>query len=101
MACIEGGGVWNWVSSTIQHPCIAACIWSFEGKMSEREVNFDACFLQPHAKSEAVDLTDTSLVVDISDALSEKDKVKFTVQTKVSSTSKIYYFYLHRYMIKM
>lgn len=28
--------------------------------------------------------TDTSLVVDISDALSEKDKVKFTVHTKVT-----------------
>ena len=35
-------------------------------------------------KSETVDLsTDTSLVVDISDALSERDKVKFTVHTKV------------------
>jgi hypothetical protein len=30
-----------------------------------------------------VDLTDNSLMVDISDALSEKDKVKFTVHTKV------------------
>jgi len=28
-------------------------------------------------------LTDNSLLVDISDALSEKDKVKFTVHTKV------------------
>lgn len=27
--------------------------------------------------------TDTSLVVEISDALSERDKVKFTVHTKV------------------
>lgn len=27
--------------------------------------------------------TDTSLMVDISDALSEQDKVKFTVHTKV------------------
>ena len=27
--------------------------------------------------------TDSSLLVDISDALSEKDKVKFTVHTKV------------------
>ncbi|ELT93904.1 hypothetical protein CAPTEDRAFT_183253, partial [Capitella teleta] len=36
-------------------------------------------------KSENVDLnTDTSLVVDISDALSERDKVKFTVHTKTS-----------------
>jgi len=36
-------------------------------------------------KSETVDLsTDSSLVVDISDALSERDKVKFTVHTKTS-----------------
>jgi len=36
-------------------------------------------------KSETVDLnTDTSLEVDISDALSERNKVKFTVHTKVS-----------------
>lgn len=35
-------------------------------------------------RSETVDLsTDTSLLVDISDALSERDKVKFTVHTKV------------------
>ena len=27
--------------------------------------------------------TDTSLMVDISDALSERDRVKFTVHTKV------------------
>ncbi|KAK2160843.1 hypothetical protein LSH36_126g00002 [Paralvinella palmiformis] len=38
-------------------------------------------------KSESVDLsTDTTLVVDISDALSERDKVKFTVHTKTSLT---------------
>ncbi|XP_075214150.1 sorting nexin 6 [Lycorma delicatula] len=35
-------------------------------------------------RSETVDLTDSSLVVDISDALSEKDKVKFTVHTKTT-----------------
>ncbi|CAG0898199.1 unnamed protein product [Cyprideis torosa] len=35
-------------------------------------------------KSETVDLTDNSLLVDISDALSERDKVKFTVHTKTS-----------------
>ena len=29
-------------------------------------------------------VTDTSLMVDISDALSEQDKVKFTVHTKVT-----------------
>ena len=35
-------------------------------------------------RSTTVDLTtDSSLLVDISDALSEKDKVKFTVHTKV------------------
>lgn len=38
--------------------------------------------LQP--RTETIDLqTDTSFVVDISDALSEQDKVKFTVHTKV------------------
>nr|CAB3266466.1 sorting nexin-6 [Phallusia mammillata] len=35
-------------------------------------------------RSVSVDLTDNSLVVDISDALSEKDKVKFTVHTKTT-----------------
>ena len=35
-------------------------------------------------RSDTVDLTDTSLMVDISDALSEREKVKFTVHTKVS-----------------
>ena len=38
------------------------------------------------SRSETVDLnTDSSLLVDISDALSERDKVKFTVHTKVST----------------
>lgn len=32
----------------------------------------------------SVPLTDNSLVVDISDALSEKDKVKFTVHTRTT-----------------
>ncbi|KAK7104300.1 sorting nexin-6-like [Littorina saxatilis] len=35
-------------------------------------------------RSDTVDLTDTSLMVDISDSLSERDKVKFTVHTKTS-----------------
>jgi len=35
-------------------------------------------------RSETVELTDDTLVVDISDALSEKDKVKFTVHTKTT-----------------
>jgi len=35
-------------------------------------------------RTETVDLTgDSTLLVDISDALSERDKVKFTVHTKV------------------
>ena len=37
-----------------------------------------------HEKTETVDLSgDSTLLVDISDALSERDKVKFTVHTKV------------------
>ncbi|XP_077993820.1 sorting nexin-6-like isoform X2 [Glandiceps talaboti] len=40
---------------------------------------------QNKGRSETVDLnTDTSLLVDISDALSERDKVKFTVHTKTT-----------------
>ncbi|KAL8585213.1 Sorting nexin-6 [Nucella lapillus] len=35
-------------------------------------------------RSDTVDLTDTSLMVDISDSLSERDKVKFTVHTKTT-----------------
>lgn len=35
-------------------------------------------------RSDTVDLTDQSLLVDISDALSERDKVKFTVHTKTT-----------------
>ena len=34
-------------------------------------------------RSQTIDLADQSLSVDISDALSEKDKVKFTVHSKV------------------
>jgi len=34
-------------------------------------------------RSETVDLNDNTLQVDISDALSEREKVKFTVHTKV------------------
>jgi hypothetical protein len=45
--------------------------------------------LQP-GRSETVDLTDNSLMVDISDALSEKDKVKFTVHTKVTQVLTLY-----------
>ncbi|KAH9362244.1 hypothetical protein HPB48_002222 [Haemaphysalis longicornis] len=35
-------------------------------------------------RSDTIDLADQSLVVDISDALSERDKVKFTVHTKTT-----------------
>lgn len=38
----------------------------------------------PKVRSDTVDLTDQSLIVDISDALSERDKVKFTVHTKTT-----------------
>lgn len=39
-------------------------------------------------RTQSVDLnTDTSLVVDISDALSERERVKFTVHTKVTKLS--------------
>ena len=44
----------------------------------------DPAIMQRNLRSVSVDLTDNSLKVDISDALSEKDKVKFTVHTKVS-----------------
>lgn len=40
-------------------------------------------FIQANT-SDPVDLSDKSLQVDISDALSEKDKVKFTVHTKTT-----------------
>ena len=41
---------------------------------------------KPKARSGTVDLElDTSLQVEISDALSEQDKVKFTVHTKVET----------------
>ena len=43
----------------------------------------DPAIMQRNMRSVSVDLTDNSLKVDISDALSEKDKVKFTVHTKV------------------
>lgn len=47
-------------------------------------VNYDAINFQ-EKPDETVDLsTDTTLLVDISDALSEKDKVKFTVHTKTT-----------------
>ena len=35
-------------------------------------------------RSVSVDLSDNKLAIDISDAVSEKDRVKFTVHTKVS-----------------
>ncbi|GIY09574.1 sorting nexin-6 [Caerostris darwini] len=38
-------------------------------------------------RSNTVDLSDQSLLVDISDALSERDKVKFTVHTKTTLSS--------------
>jgi len=40
------------------------------------------CEYQP-GRSDAAESVENILVVDISDALSERDKVKFTVHTKV------------------
>ena len=36
-------------------------------------------------RSVSVDLSESNLLIDISDAVSERDKVKFTVHTKVRS----------------
>ncbi|CAG2177175.1 unnamed protein product [Oppiella nova] len=36
------------------------------------------------SRSDTIDLADSSLVVDISDALSERDRVKFTIHTKTT-----------------
>ena len=56
---------------------------------------FHIDILSFQVNSENVDLnTDTSLIVDISDALSEREKVKFTVQTKVCTSCDIYYKHL-------
>ena len=56
------------------------CICLFEDLFKIQQF---VCPLQGRKESN-VDLdTDTSLVVEISDALSERDKVKFTVHTKV------------------
>ena len=53
-----------------------ACYWPRSSPVS--------CCLCLQPRTETIDLqTDTSFVVDISDALSEQDKVKFTVHTKV------------------
>ena len=50
-------------------------------------VDMSYLFVQQE-KTETVDLnSDNTLLVDISDALSERDKVKFTVHTKVTVTS--------------
>ena len=56
--------------------------WSINGKFVPFLPFFFSHLLQADA---SVDLTkDTSLQVDISDALSEQERVKFTVHTKVS-----------------
>jgi len=48
---------------------------------------FTICFVLQGSNSENVDLSDNSLQVVISDALSEKDRVKFTVLSKVKVIS--------------
>ena len=40
-------------------------------------------------RSDTVDLNENDILIDISDALSEKDKVKFTVHTKVKISSDV------------
>ncbi|KAF6215497.1 hypothetical protein GE061_010251 [Apolygus lucorum] len=55
-----------------------------DGMDDESEVLNCGTGTQKDGRSETVDLTDNSLIVDISDALSEKDKVKFTVHTKTT-----------------
>ena len=56
------------------------------------------CCLQ-QARADTIDLqTDTSLLVDISDALSEHEKVKFTVHTKVGAGVCIEYVYAHKFV---
>ena len=45
---------------------------------------YSLSLLSQQQRADTIDLeTDTSLQVDISDALSEQEKVKFTVHTKV------------------
>lgn len=54
-------------------------------------INFEPPLTQlsVQPRSDTIDLNmDQSLAVDISDALSEKDKVKFTVHTKVNRINK-------------
>lgn len=46
-------------------------------------MGFVVCILKPRAVNVDLEM-DATLQVDISDALSERDKVKFTVHTKVS-----------------
>lgn len=45
--------------------------------------SFQSADLTTKPRSNTIDLNDQSLLVDISDALSEREKVKFTVHTKV------------------
>ncbi|XP_005098617.2 sorting nexin-6 [Aplysia californica] len=54
-----------------------------ENKEMESQ-SVDSGMLLSSSRSDTVDLTDTSLLVDISDALSEREKVKFTVHTKTT-----------------
>ena len=66
---------------------IPVCFRSTVPLQDSEDTNAPDLGEDPKAKprTNSVDLeTDTSLVVDICDALSEQEKVKFTVQTKVS-----------------
>lgn len=74
---------------TLIFACITSIsIWlescsHFHSRLCSQDGVEDAEDPRKGVRSETVDLTDDSLVVDISDALSEKEKVKFTVHTKV------------------
>lgn len=61
------------------------------------QINSECILWQDQKAETTVDLnTDTSLQVDISDALSERDKVKFTVHTKVSLLTLMSFFYFDK-----
>lgn len=75
--------LWMTLSSVTSLPeSVSSCVWRWLSVVHDGICG--VCRpLQPRAVN--VDLqTDATLQVDISDALSERDKVKFTVHTKVS-----------------
>nr|SVE81294.1 EOG090X05NC [Daphnia magna]SVE83052.1 EOG090X05NC [Daphnia magna] len=78
----------------IKQKLLAASILAFQLNVVDVEI-FNALFVSENSnnhldvekkseRSETVDLNDNTLQVDISDALSEREKVKFTVHTKTT-----------------